>query len=125
MIKTSLALPVLAAACAAAILAGCGGGGESSGSDPATLAPAGASFPGTNGLIAFTSLRDGNRNIYVTTGAAATETQLTMSGADDITPSISADGTKIVFVSYRPAPPAALGSEEYNERFVDRVKRAS
>ena len=40
MIKTRLALPVLAAAAALALFAGCGGGGdESSSSDPATIAP--------------------------------------------------------------------------------------
>ena len=39
MIKTRLVLPVLAAAAALALLAGCGSGGSSSSGDPASVAP--------------------------------------------------------------------------------------
>jgi Tol biopolymer transport system component len=66
-------------------------------------APAYGAFPGSPGLIAFTSLRDGNRNIYTTTGPGGTETKLTMSGADDLQPAFSAVGCRVAFVSYRPS----------------------
>jgi TolB protein len=63
-----------------------------------------AAFPGTNGPIVFSSLRDGNRNIYVTTDSpGAPEIQLTNANADDQSPSVSADGAKVAFTSFRTA----------------------
>ncbi|HXJ65759.1 MAG TPA: PKD domain-containing protein, partial [Actinomycetota bacterium] len=65
-----------------------------------TLLPgaARAAFPGVNGLIAFTSDRDGNYEIY-TIAPDGSETNLTNdSSSDDASPSWSPDGQTIAFV---------------------------
>jgi Tol biopolymer transport system component len=73
------------------------------------IAPAEAAFPGSNGVIAFSSLRDGNRNIYVhdltIPNPGPNEFQLTTSVGDDFTPALDPAGTHIVFMSQRKDPP--------------------
>jgi uncharacterized repeat protein (TIGR01451 family) len=59
-----------------------------------------ASFPGTNGLIAFASDRDFNLDINVMTETGAARRQLTREG-DNIDPDWSPDGRKIAFSALR------------------------
>jgi dipeptidyl aminopeptidase/acylaminoacyl peptidase len=56
-----------------------------------------ASVPGANGLIAFTSDRDGNDEIYVMNPDGSGQTNLTKDPAIDQLPAWSPDGTKIAF----------------------------
>jgi Tol biopolymer transport system component len=51
--------------------------------------------------IAFTSQRDGNPEIYVMNSDGGNPIRLTNIAASDVEPSISPDGKKIAFVSYR------------------------
>lgn len=67
----------------------------------AWVVPAAATPPGTNGRIAFTSLRDGNFEIYVMNADGSAETRLTTETAHDYDPSWSPDGSKIAFTSER------------------------
>src|SRR5262245_17758581 len=60
-----------------------------------------AAFPGTNGLIAFGSNRDGNEDIYSMNADGSRVTRLTNNPAVDSYPSWSADGAQIVFNSDR------------------------
>jgi dipeptidyl aminopeptidase/acylaminoacyl peptidase len=53
------------------------------------------------GKIAFQSQRDGNNEIYVMNGDGSGQINLTNHPANDIDPSVSADGSKIVFASNR------------------------
>ncbi|MGH2730914.1 MAG: TolB family protein [Actinomycetota bacterium] len=62
---------------------------------------AGATFPGENGDILFTSERDGNREIYRMAPDGSNQTRLTNNPAADFLPAASPDGTKIAFVSNR------------------------
>ncbi|MDQ2700852.1 MAG: hypothetical protein M3Y23_05930, partial [Actinomycetota bacterium] len=64
-------------------------------------APAGATYPGGNGLIAVASQRDGNAEIYTLTPSGLTQTRLTDNAAADFDPAFSSDGSKIAFVSDR------------------------
>ncbi len=73
MIKTRLALPVLAAVAAAAIFAGCGSSDSSSGADPATLAP-----PGSPLYVEGTVLPSGELQTNVETLAQS------IAGVDDL-----------------------------------------
>ncbi|OGD52948.1 hypothetical protein A3K80_03245 [Candidatus Bathyarchaeota archaeon RBG_13_38_9] len=58
-----------------------------------------AAFPGGNGLIAFSSDRDGGPSeIYVMNPDGSGATRLTFNGQEDGRPAWSADGSKIVFV---------------------------
>lgn len=59
----------------------------------------------TNGKIAFTSDRDGNREIYVMNADGINQVRLTNNSGFDDHPSWSPDGTKIAFVSQ----PASAG----------------
>ena len=58
-------------------------------------------FPGTNGKIAFTSIRDGNGEIYVMDADGSNQINLTGNPAQDFDPSWSHDGSKIAFMSNR------------------------
>ncbi|MGZ8566990.1 MAG: TolB family protein [Actinomycetota bacterium] len=57
--------------------------------------------PTTGELIAFTSGRDGNAEIYVMGPNGANQTRLTNNGAMDDYAAISPDGTQIAFTSWR------------------------
>ncbi len=69
------------------------------------LPAAQATFPGSNGKIAFHSERDGNcipcTEIYVMNADGSGQTRLTNNNAYDALPSWSPDGTKIAFHSKR------------------------
>ena len=60
-------------------------------------APGGATFPGTNGKIAFTSDQTGNGDIYTINPDGTGLTQLTSDPLADNFPHWSADGAKIAF----------------------------
>jgi TolB protein len=64
-------------------------------------APAQAGFPGTPGMIVFSSTFSGDREIYVAAADGSARTDLTRDPHADITPSWSADGKRIAFASDR------------------------
>ena len=66
-------------------------------------APAQATFPGTNGRIAFESTRDGNFEIYTMNPDGTGVARLTNNPGFDLAPAWSADGSKIAF-SRQPEP---------------------
>lgn len=67
-----------------------------------SMPSASATFPGTNGKIAFTSDRDdGDYEIYVMDADGSEQIRLTQSAGFDFQASWSPDGTKIVFESER------------------------
>src|SRR4029453_5386695 len=63
--------------------------------------PAGATFPGVNGKIAFVSLRDGNQEIYVMNADGSDVQRLTFEQTADVEPAWSPDGSRIAFRSER------------------------
>ena len=63
--------------------------------------PAGATFPGANGKIAFTTDRDGNQEVYVINADGSGPTRLTNDPAQDIAGSWSPNGEKIAFSTAR------------------------
>jgi TolB protein len=63
--------------------------------------PARAAFPGDNGLLAFTSNRDGNDEIYVVRPDGTGTARRTVNAATDREPSWSPSGDKIAFSSNR------------------------
>lgn len=69
---------------------------------PWTAAPAHATFPGTNGKIAFATNRNGNSEIFTMNADGTNQTNLTNSTtAGDDAPQWSPDATKIAFHSNR------------------------
>jgi uncharacterized repeat protein (TIGR01451 family) len=74
-------------------------------------APAEAAFPGANGLIAFSSNRDGDYDIYTMNPDGTGVTQLTDDPAPDVRPQWSADGTRIVFERDDPFCSTCRGGE--------------
>ncbi|MDP9256925.1 MAG: hypothetical protein M3Q31_10275 [Actinomycetota bacterium] len=64
-------------------------------------APAKAGFPGTPGMIVFSSTFTGDREIFVAAADGSARTDLTRDPHADITPSWSADGKRITFASDR------------------------
>src|SRR3712207_1151250 len=77
---------VVAASTGAAVLAAGGG-------------PAGAAFPGLNGKLVFTSLRDGNAELYSANPDGSGERRLTASTSQDMEATWSPDGSKIAYTS--------------------------
>ena len=65
----------------------------------AHVVPSRAAFPGGNGKIAFSSLGDGNYEIYVMLADGSGQMKLTNNPGYDADPAWSADGTKIAFWS--------------------------
>ena len=60
-----------------------------------------AAFPGVNGEIAFTVLRDGDDEIYVMSPDGSGQTRLTHDTANDSAPAFSRDGSRIAFQTTR------------------------
>ncbi len=60
-----------------------------------------AGFPGTNGKIAFHSIRDGNNEIYSMNADGSSQTNLSNNVASDLNPAWSPDGTRIAFQTDR------------------------
>jgi dipeptidyl aminopeptidase/acylaminoacyl peptidase len=71
----------------------------------AATGPARATFPGRNGLIAFSSLRDGNYEIYSMQPDATDQTRLTRNPGADIDPAWSPKGDRLAFTSDRDGNP--------------------
>ena len=67
----------------------------------AVTRPAEAAFPGANGRIVFSSLRDGDREIFTMKPDGTGITQLTNDPAIDDDPAWSPNGRKIAFNSHR------------------------
>lgn len=65
--------------------------------------PVWAAFPGNNGKIAFTSMRDGNQEIYVMNADGSDQRNLTNDEAHDRNPAWSPDGSKIAFSRLEPS----------------------
>lgn len=61
-------------------------------------ASATAVVPGVNGLIAYTSLQDGNYEIYVMNNDGTGQSRLTNNPAVDSGPAFSPDGRRIAFI---------------------------
>ena len=74
---------------------------DNSGGNPMKLTSTGLNYEGVwspdGTRIAFTSERDGNREIYVMNADGSQQTNLTMDPGVDFSPAWSADGAKIAF----------------------------
>jgi Tol biopolymer transport system component len=71
--------------------------------------PAATPVPRASDRVLFTSLRDGNHEIYVMNGDGTGQTNLTNNPAQDASPVWSPDGTRIAFTSNRPGPANPTG----------------
>ncbi|MDX6680847.1 MAG: TolB protein, partial [Solirubrobacteraceae bacterium] len=67
----------------------------------APAAPAPAAFPGSDGVIAFTSARNGDDDVYVISPDGSGLRRLTSDAAGDSAPAFSPDGSRIAFQSTR------------------------
>jgi dipeptidyl aminopeptidase/acylaminoacyl peptidase len=67
----------------------------------AVVDPAEAAFPGQNGKIAFTSVRDGNPEIYTMNADGSNQTNISNDAATDEAPAWSLDGSKVVFTRFQ------------------------
>jgi Tol biopolymer transport system component len=68
----------------------------------ALVSSAGATTPGTNGRIAFTSTRDGNAELYSVAPDGTSLRRLTWTSATEQFPAWSSDGIKIAYESAKP-----------------------
>ena len=71
--------------------------------------PVATPTPRPTDRVLFTSLRDGNHEIYVMNGDGTGQTNLTNNPAEDASPVWSPDGTRIAFASNRPGPSNTTG----------------
>ncbi len=78
---------------------------------PVATGPAGATFPGSNGKVAFTSNRDGNEEVYTMNADGSAQTRLTSVSGADTNPAFSSDGAKIAFTSSRQTPDGTVDRE--------------
>ncbi|HCR72561.1 MAG TPA: hypothetical protein DIW23_14050 [Anaerolineae bacterium] len=67
--------------------------------NPATDLPTATPFPVASGRIIFVSNRDGQNNLYITSPDGSQVERLTTNIAEDTTPRISPDGTRVAYVS--------------------------
>src|SRR4029077_3743607 len=65
---------------------------------PMLAGTASATFPGTNGVIAFARMRHGNGHIFTINADGTGEQQLTFGTSSDSQPAWSPDGTRLAFV---------------------------
>jgi len=61
--------------------------------------PGEAAFPGANGKIVFSSVRDGNDEIYVMNSDGSNPVRLTFAAGLDVSPAVSPDGAQIAFAT--------------------------
>ncbi len=78
---------------------------------PVATGPAGATFPGSNDKVAFTSNRDGNEEVYTMNADGSAQTRITSVSGADTNPAFSPDGAKIAFTSSRQAPDGTVDRE--------------
>ena len=75
-----------------------------------------------NGKIAFTSDRDGNREIYVMNNDGTGQVRLTNNIGADSFPAFSPDGRKIAFISQNPSPTFAVNIKLMNADGTNQIE---